>query len=175
MKNVSVITDTPIQRTMIVTPHAVKNLIRGAEAHNNDINAIDEDEVQYDADQICTEDDQTMRELLVLKEYKSVLEICELTWHGTYSKYPTLTIKVTDGVSTMLLRSSYQKPAFHERFFSKRPLYSGKMNLGMRIRLMGYSTSIWVDRKGCAHPCIFVEKMTAEPKRKCRKQMGTPN
>jgi hypothetical protein len=37
------------------------------------------------------------------------------------------------------------------------------MNLGMRIRLMDYSTSIWVDRKGGAHPCIFVEKMTAEP------------
>jgi hypothetical protein len=48
---------------MIVTPHAVKNLIRGAEAYNNDINAIDEDGVQYDAGQICTEDDQAMREL----------------------------------------------------------------------------------------------------------------
>ena len=52
---------------MIVTPHAVKNLIRGAEAYNNDINAIYEDEVQYDAGQICTKDDQAMWELLVLK------------------------------------------------------------------------------------------------------------
>jgi hypothetical protein len=176
MKNVFVITDTPIQSTMIVTPHAVKNLIRGAEACNNDIKAIDKDKVQYDAGQICTKDDQAMRELLVLNEYKPVLEIWELTWHGTYSKYPTLTIKVTDGVSTMLLRSSYRKPAFHKRFFSKRsPLYSGKMNLGMRIRLMDYSTSIWVDRKGGTYPCIFVEKMTAEPKRKCKKQKETPN
>jgi hypothetical protein len=41
MKNIFVITDTPIQSTMIVTAHAVKNLIRGAEAYNNDINAID--------------------------------------------------------------------------------------------------------------------------------------
>jgi hypothetical protein len=176
MKNVFVITDTPIQSTMIVTPHAVKNLIRGAEAYNNDSSAKDEDDVQYDAGQICTKDDQAMRELLVLNEYKPVLEICKLTWHGTYSKYPTLTIKVTDGVSTMLLRSSYQKPAFHKRFFSKwSPLYSGKINLGTRIRLMDYSTSIWVDRKGGAHPCIFVEKMTAKPKRNCKKQMGTPN
>jgi hypothetical protein len=131
--------------------------------------------VQYDTGQICTEDDQAMRERLVLNEYKPVLEICKLTWHGTYSKYPTLTIKATDGVSTMLLRSSYRKPAFHKRFFSKQsPLYSGKINLGMRIRLMDYSTSIWVDRKGGAHPCIFVEKITSEPKRKCRKQMGIP-
>jgi hypothetical protein len=91
---------------MIVTPHAVKSLIRGAEAYNNDINAIDEDNVQYDAGQTCAEDDKAMQELLVLDKYKPVLEICELTWHGTYSKYPTLTIKVTDGVSTMLLRSS---------------------------------------------------------------------
>jgi hypothetical protein len=137
MKNVFVITDTPIQSTMIITPHAVKDLIRGAEAYNNDINAIDEDEVQYAAGQICTEDDQAMRERLVLNGYKPVLEICKLTWHGTYSKYPTLTIKVTDGVSTMLLRSSYRKQAFRKRFFLKRsPLYSGKMNLGMRIRLM---------------------------------------
>jgi hypothetical protein len=176
MKSVFVITDTPLQSTMIVTPHAVKNLIRGAKAYNNDINAIDEDDVQYDAGQICTQDDQAMRELLVLNKYKPVLEICELTWHGTYSKYPTLTIKVTDGVLTMLLRSSYRKPTFHKRFLSKRsPLYSGEMNLGMRIRLMDYSTSIWVDRKGGAHPCIFVEKMTAKPKRNCKKQMGTPN
>jgi hypothetical protein len=98
MKNVLVISDTPIQSTMIVTPHAVKNLIRGAAAYNNDINAIDKDDVEYDAGQICTEDDQAMRELLVLNEYKPVLEICELTWHDNYSKYPTLTIKVTDGV-----------------------------------------------------------------------------
>lgn len=154
---------------MIVTPHAVKYLIGGAEAYNNDINAIDGEGVQFYAGQICTEDDQAMRTLLVLNEYKPVLEICELTWHGTYSKYPTLTIKVTDGVSTMLLRSSYRKPAFDKRFFSKRsPLYSGKMNLGMKIRLMDYSTSIWVDRKGVAHPCIFVEKLMAEPKRKGR-------
>jgi hypothetical protein len=174
IKNVFVITDTPIQSTMIVTPHAVKNLVRGAEAYNNDINAIDEDDVQYDAGQICTEDDQAMLELLWLNEYKLVLEIYELTWYGTYSKYPTLTVQVTDGVLTMLLRSSYRKPAFHKRLFSKRsPLYSGKMNLGMRIRLMDYSTSIWVDRKGCAHPCIFVEQMTAKPKRNCKKQMGT--
>jgi hypothetical protein len=68
MKNVFVITDTPIQSTMIVTPHAVKNLIRGAEAYNNDINAIDEDDMQYDAGQICTEDDQAMREFLVLND-----------------------------------------------------------------------------------------------------------
>jgi hypothetical protein len=46
------------------------------------------------------------------------------------------------------------------------------MNLGMRIRLLDHSTSIWVDRKGCAHPCIFVEKMTAEPKRNCKKPNG---
>jgi hypothetical protein len=65
MKNVFVITDTLIQSTMIVTPHAVEKLIRGAEAYNNDINAIDKDGVQYDAGQICTEDDQAMRELLV--------------------------------------------------------------------------------------------------------------
>jgi hypothetical protein len=69
MKNVFVITDTPIQSTMIVTLHAVKNLIRGAEAYNNDINAIDEDDVQYGAGQICTEDDQAMRKVLVLNEY----------------------------------------------------------------------------------------------------------
>jgi hypothetical protein len=68
---------------MIVTPHAVKNLIRGTKAYNNDIHLMDEDDVQYDAGQICTEDDQAMRELLVLNEYKPVLEICELTWHGT--------------------------------------------------------------------------------------------
>jgi hypothetical protein len=143
MKNVFVITDTPIQSTMIVTPHAVENLIRGAKVYNNDINTIEEDNMQYDAGQICTEDDQAMRKLLVLNEYKPVLEICKLTWHGTYSKYPTLTIKVTDGVLTMLLRSSCRKPAFHKRFFSKRsPLYSGKMNLGMRIRLLDHSTSI---------------------------------
>jgi hypothetical protein len=60
MKNVFVITDTPIQSTMIVTPHAVKKLIRGAEVYNNDINAIDENDVQYDAGQICTKDDQIM-------------------------------------------------------------------------------------------------------------------
>jgi hypothetical protein len=134
---------------MIVTPHAIKYLSGGAEAYNNDINAIDQDDVQYDAGQICTEDDQAMRELLVLNEYQPILEICELTWHGTYSKYPNLTMKVTDGVSTMLLRSSYINPAFHKRFFSKRsPLYSVKMNLGRKIRLMDYSTSIWVDPKG---------------------------
>jgi hypothetical protein len=40
------------------------------------------------------------------------------------------------------------------------------MNLGMKIRLMDYSTSIWVDRNGIAHPCIFVEKIMAEPKRR---------
>jgi hypothetical protein len=102
---------------MIVTPHVVKYLISRAKAYNNDINAIDQDGVQYDAGQICTEDDQAMRELLVLNEYKPVLEIYELRWHVTYSKYPTLTIKVTDGVSTMLLRSSYRQPAFHKRFF----------------------------------------------------------
>jgi hypothetical protein len=38
------------------------------------------------------------------------------------------------------------------------------MNLGMKIRLMDYTTSIWVDRKGSAHPCIFVEKMMANLK-----------
>jgi hypothetical protein len=46
MKKVFVITNTPIQITVIVTPHAVKNLIRGAEAYNNDINAIDKDGMQ---------------------------------------------------------------------------------------------------------------------------------
>jgi hypothetical protein len=70
MKNVFVITNTPIQSTMIVTLHAVKNLIRGAEAYNNDINAIDENEVQYNAGQVCARDDQAMRERLVLNEYK---------------------------------------------------------------------------------------------------------
>jgi hypothetical protein len=68
MKNIFVITNTRIQSTMIVTPHAVKHLIRGAEAYNNDINVIDEDEVQYNAGQICTKNDQAMRELLVLNE-----------------------------------------------------------------------------------------------------------
>jgi hypothetical protein len=38
------------------------------------------------------------------------------------------------------------------------------MNLGMKIRLVDYTTSIWVDRKGSAHLCVFVEKMVAEPK-----------
>jgi hypothetical protein len=49
------------------------------------LNAIDGDGVQFNAGQICTEDDQAMRELLVLNEYKPVLETCELTWHGTRS------------------------------------------------------------------------------------------
>jgi hypothetical protein len=70
---------------MIVTPHAVKYLISGTKAYNNDINAIDKDGVQYGAGQICTEDDQAMRELLVLNECKPVFEICELTWHCTYT------------------------------------------------------------------------------------------
>jgi hypothetical protein len=96
----------------------VKYLISGAEAYNNDISAIDGDRVQFDARQICPEDDQAMRELLVLNEYKPVLEICALlAWHGTYFKYPTLTTKASDGVSTMLLRSSFRKPAFRKRFF----------------------------------------------------------
>jgi hypothetical protein len=41
---------------MIVTSHAVKYLINGAEAYNNDINAIDGNGVQFDAGQICTKD-----------------------------------------------------------------------------------------------------------------------
>ena len=36
MMNIFVITETLIQSSMIVTPHAVKYLIRGAEVYNND-------------------------------------------------------------------------------------------------------------------------------------------
>jgi hypothetical protein len=117
---------------------------------------------------IFPKDDQAMRELLVLNEYKPVLEICTTNVAGAYFKYPT---QVSDGVTTMLLRSSFRKPAFYESFFSKQsPLYSGKMKLGIKIRLVDYTTSIWVDRKGSAHLCGFVEKMAAEPKSSCRKQ-----
>jgi hypothetical protein len=145
-------------------------LINGAESYNNDINAIDKEGVQFDAGQICTKDDQVMRALLALNEYNPVLEISQLTWHGTYFQYPTLTIMVSDDVSRMMLRSSFRRPAFSKRFYSKRsPLYTGKMNLGQKIKLMDYTTSIWVDRNGITHPCMFVKKMIAKPS--CQKQM----
>jgi hypothetical protein len=44
---------------MIVTPHSLQYLIVWAKAYNNDINAIYDDGVRYDAVQIYTEDDHT--------------------------------------------------------------------------------------------------------------------
>ena len=140
-------------------------LICGAEAYNNDINAIDNEGVQFDAGQICTKNDQEVRAVLALNEYNPVLEMSKLRWHGTYFQYPTCTIMVSDGVSSMMLRSSFRKPAFQKRFYAKRsPLYTGKMNLGRKIKLKDYTTSIWVDKSGIMHPCFFVENMIAEPK-----------
>jgi hypothetical protein len=43
-------------RTMIVTLHAVTYLISGVDAYNNNINAIDDEGVQFGAGQICTKD-----------------------------------------------------------------------------------------------------------------------
>jgi len=152
---------------MIVTTHAVEYLISGAQIANNDINAVDSTGVEFDAGQICTEDDHVMRKLIALNEYQPTLEVKELTWHGTFYRYPNLTIMVTDGLTSMLLRPSFRKSEFSKAFFAKRgALYTGRMNVGTRIKLLDYTTSIWVDREGITHPCIFVEKIKAEPKRR---------
>jgi hypothetical protein len=151
---------------MIVTSNAIEYLIRGSEVANEDINAINADCVEFDAGQICTEDDNDMRQLLQLNEYQPILKISELTWNGTYSKYPNLTIMVTDGITQMMLRPSFRKAQFPKTFYGKKsPLYTGRMNVGRRLKLLDYTTSIWVDKKVIGHPCIFIEKMRAEPKR----------
>jgi hypothetical protein len=91
---------------MIVTSHVVAYLIGGAGVVNNDINMVDLTAFEFDTSQICTEDDLALRKVLTLNDYQLVLEISEPTWHGTFSKYPNLSIMVTDGVSQMLLRPS---------------------------------------------------------------------
>ena len=137
-----------------------------AEVGNNDINAVDSTGVEFEAGQICTEDDNAMRQLLSLNEYQPVLEVSELTWHGTFLRYPNLTIMVTDGLSHMLLRPSFRRSAFSKGFFAKKgPLYTGRLDIGMEIKLLDYTTSLWVDKHGAPHPCIFAEKLRAEPKR----------
>ena len=69
---------------MVVTTHAVEYLVYGAQIANNDINAVDSTGVEFDAGQICTEDDPVLRKLLALNEYQPTLEVKELTWHGTF-------------------------------------------------------------------------------------------
>ena len=152
---------------MLVTTHAVEYLTGGSRVANQDINAVSADGVEFDAGQICTEDNDDMRKLLQLNEYQPILEISELTWNGTFFKYPNLTIMVTDGVSQMMLRPSFRRPQFAKRFYGKRsPLYTGRMNVGRKIKLLDYSTSIWMDQKGFEHPCIYIEKIRIEPKGK---------
>ena len=151
---------------MIVTNYAVEYLVAGAEMANMDINAVDSTGVEYDAGQVCTEDDHVMRKQLSLNEYQPTLEVSELTWHGTFFRYPNLTIMVTDGKLQMMLRPSFRKKEFAKVFYAKQGhIYTGRMNVGMRIRLLDYTTSIWMSKDGVTHPCIFVEKIRPEPKR----------
>jgi hypothetical protein len=148
---------------MKLTGSAIAFMKEGARSGLLDTNAICYDGKVFYAGQIKCADNQELRKRLVLlDEYQPVLEVRELIWLGTRGKFPKIKLIVTDGIETMEMQIGFRNPERTAEFFRKKgPLFSGKLNIGKRFRLLDYTTQL--DDSGSA--IVFMERMRAAPKK----------
>ena len=153
---------------MQLTSGAIKALIRGAEKGDQEINAVTEDGVEWDAPQIVWEDDY-MRKAMEQPEYNPVLEVTKREWLGFWSIIPTIRYTVTDSEDKedeMVMFISHRTYKLAKSFMRKWGDGKGKLGVGSRFRLMDYTTTVEVDNHFVNHkdtPCIKVESVRCEP------------
>jgi hypothetical protein len=154
---------------MQLTVEAIAMLTQGAHSPSQDDNAISAIGKVFHAGQVQCEDDPKLRKRMGIEEFQPVLEVRELVWLGTWSKFPRINIIVTDGLMSMEMRIGQRSPQARSAIFRKNgPLFSGKLNIGKRFRLLDYTT---VMEKG--KPMILLERIRAAPKRTSAKILSS--
>ena len=157
---------------MLLTEGSVAMLQAGAFSGNLDTNAIGTSkfgtEECFYANQFVWEE-ETMQDMRVdLPEFKPILEVTAICWHGTYNGIPLISVTVTDGTLEIELRVSMRTDYVRKRMLSSNgPIFKGRLNTGCRFRLEEYTTSTI---NGGKVPVVFVERIYAEPRNQKQKK-----
>ena len=168
-----------VQEDMDPTKGAVAALTTGALSSNGDINAIfDGGKVECLAGQLIMEDEVvcTNRCLMCWAEYYPILQVQRIVWHSNLSKensmgVPRMVFFVTDGLDEMPMVASTRKYSLLASFWDKKgPYETGVLRHGKIFKLLDYHMGLKKDpASGKMVPCIFVEKVRAQPKRNMKK------
>jgi hypothetical protein len=154
---------------MQLSDFAISMLTAGAQSGLQSTNAIAPDGKVYYAAQVRCDDNPELRKCLNITEYQPVLEVLELIWLGTWKKFPKIKLIVTDGIAKMEMQIGFRNVERKTEFFRKKgPLFTGRLNIGKRFRLLDYTTE--VDESGC--PIVFLERMRAAPKKVTNKNVS---